>query len=126
MVGVVEAGVGPAVGQGAVEPLDFAVGLWPVGPGLLWGDAEIGAGVLDVVVSDDGVGLSNGESTGLGLGVPLMGDLADDVEVAAGAGTRVTARFELFGAAGPHGRRVPRQPIDRARRRVARLLRVSR
>ena len=34
-----------AVGEGAVEALDLAVGLWPVGPGLLDGDAEFGAGV---------------------------------------------------------------------------------
>ncbi len=30
--------IGPFGGQGAVESLDFAVGLWPVGPGPLVGD----------------------------------------------------------------------------------------
>jgi hypothetical protein len=40
---VVEAGVGPAVGQGAVEAFDLAVGLWPVGPGAFVDDAEFGA-----------------------------------------------------------------------------------
>jgi anti-sigma regulatory factor (Ser/Thr protein kinase) len=87
--------------------------------------ATVVGNALDVVVSDDGVGTSHAaESSGLGLGVPLMGDLSDSIEVSAGAGTRVTARFELFGAAGPHGRKVPREPFGgRARRRLARLLR---
>ena len=69
---------------------------------------------LDVVVSDDGVGIGTAaESSGLGLGVPLMDDLADEVQVDAPAGTRIAARFELFGAAGPHGRRVPRSALQR-------------
>jgi anti-sigma regulatory factor (Ser/Thr protein kinase) len=87
--------------------------------------AEIAGNVLDVVVSDDGVGMtSQTESSGLGLGVPLMGDLADGVRVEGGSGTRVQARFELFGAAGPHGRDVPSEPFGgRARRRLARLRR---
>jgi serine/threonine-protein kinase RsbW len=89
--------------------------------------ATIEGNALDVVVSDDGVGTTpESERSGLGLGVPLMGDLSDDIEVSAGAGTRVTARFELFGPAGPHGRKVPREPFGgRARRRLARLLRRS-
>ena len=33
VVAEVEAGVGPFVGQGAVEAFDFAVGLWSVGTG---------------------------------------------------------------------------------------------
>src|SRR3954453_503763 len=37
-------GEGPAVGQGAVEALDLAVGLRPVGPGALGLDAQLGAG----------------------------------------------------------------------------------
>jgi hypothetical protein len=41
----VEALEGPAVGQGAVEPFDLAVGLGPVGPGPFVGDAELEAGV---------------------------------------------------------------------------------
>jgi anti-sigma regulatory factor (Ser/Thr protein kinase) len=89
--------------------------------------AVIAGNALDVVVSDDGVGTTpTSERSGLGLGMPLMGDLSDGVEVSAGAGTRVTARFELFGAAGPHGRNIPREPFGgRARRRLARLLRRS-
>jgi anti-sigma regulatory factor (Ser/Thr protein kinase) len=87
--------------------------------------ATISGNALDVVVSDDGVGTTRtSENSGLGLGVPLMGDLADGVELSAGAGTRVTARFELFGPAGPHGRNIPREPFGgRARKRLARLLR---
>ena len=87
--------------------------------------ATIAAEVLDVVVSDDGIGTGpHPESAGLGLGMPLIGDLSDGVEVVEDAGTRLTARFELFGAAGPHGRRVPPDSLGgRARRRLARLLR---
>src|ERR1700722_5811057 len=42
--GGVGAGVGPFVGEGAVEPFDFAVGLGPVGAGALVGDAQVRAG----------------------------------------------------------------------------------
>ena len=100
-------------------------------PGSEVGRVRVSAAIvdhtLDVVVSDDGVGTTpTSERSGLGLGVPLMGDLSDGFEVSAGAGTRVTARFELFGAAGPHGRNIPREPFGgRARRRLARLLRRS-
>jgi anti-sigma regulatory factor (Ser/Thr protein kinase) len=89
--------------------------------------ATLVGNAVDVVVSDDGVGTTpTSERSGLGLGVPLMGDLSDGVEVSAGEGTRVTARFELFGAAGPHGRNIPREPFGgRARKRLTRLLRRS-
>jgi anti-sigma regulatory factor (Ser/Thr protein kinase) len=89
---------------------------------------EVSGMALDVVVSDDGVGIGTAaESSGLGLGVLLMDDLADDMEVDATAGTRVTARFDLFGAAGPHGRQVPRPGFKgRARRKLTRLLRPRR
>src|SRR3954447_10639230 len=42
--GGVDADVGPLDEQGAVEPLDLAVGLGPVGPGPLVPDAVCGAG----------------------------------------------------------------------------------
>ena len=89
--------------------------------------AVIAADVLDVVVSDDGVGPAQlTESSSLGLGVPLMGDLSDGVDVEDRSGTRVTARFELFGPAGPHGRQIAPEPFGgRTRRRLARLLRRS-
>ncbi len=45
------AGVGPDVGplfeQGAVEPLDLAVGLWPVGPAVLVEDAVLGEDLVE-------------------------------------------------------------------------------
>ena len=59
---------------------------------------------LTVVVSDDGVGMAaHAESSGFGIGVPLMGDVADSVEVAAGGGTRVSARLSSSGRPGRTG-----------------------
>jgi anti-sigma regulatory factor (Ser/Thr protein kinase) len=107
-----------------------AVHAYPEGeePGRVRVRAEVSGDALDVVVSDDGIGMApDVESSGLGIGVPLISDLSDGVEVEADAGTRVTARFELFGPAGPHGRRIPRDGFGgRTRRRLARLLRLSR
>src|SRR4051794_21516983 len=96
----------------------------PVAGGRVRVHAQLDDQTLEVVVSDDGVGIAaQAESAGFGIGVPLMGDVADQVNVAADDGTRVTARFELFGAAGPHGRTIAHEPFrDRARRRLARLL----
>src|SRR3954447_14557797 len=69
-----------------------------VTPGRVRVSATVAGNVLDVVVEDDGVGaLHQTEGTGLGLGVPLMDDLSDGIEVVDSGGTRVTARFELFG-----------------------------
>jgi anti-sigma regulatory factor (Ser/Thr protein kinase) len=125
---VVEALSGVAVDRDAVAVMvseavaNCAMHAYPgADPGRVRVSAEIAGDALDVVVSDDGVGMTpQAESSGLGLGVPLMGDLADGVEVDGGSGTRVQARFDLFGAAGPHGR----EPFGgRARRRLARLRR---
>ena len=44
-LGRVAAGIGPAVGQGAVEAFDLPVGLRSIGPGALVPDAELVAGV---------------------------------------------------------------------------------
>ncbi len=44
LAGVVP-GVGPPVGQGAVESFDLAIGLRPVGPCVFRGDAQVVAGV---------------------------------------------------------------------------------
>jgi len=89
---------------------------------------ELTGDVLEAAVSDDGVGIAPAtESAGLGLGVPLIDDLSDGLHVDATAGTRISARFEVFGAAGPHGRQVPRPGFKgRARRRLSRLLRAGR
>src|SRR4029450_3825231 len=47
----IEPPVGPALDQGAVEPLDLAVGLGPVGPGVLGGDAELLADLAPAVAA---------------------------------------------------------------------------
>lgn len=60
--------------------------------------AEIEAGnTLVLTVSDDGVGMRpDPMSGGLGLGLPLMGKLADSVEIeSARKGTRLSVRFHL-------------------------------
>ena len=105
-----------------------ALHAYPGTPGRVRVRAELTRDALDVVVSDDGVGPApRVDSPGLGIGVPLMDDFADSVTVDANEGTRVTARFELFGPAGPHGRQVPRQSLGgRARRRLSRLLGLGR
>src|SRR5690349_204949 len=54
--------------------------------------------VLSVVVSDDGGGmLPRQDSPGLGLGLPLIAQLVDGLEVGprAGGGTELCMRFEL-------------------------------
>src|SRR3954451_24576273 len=100
----------------------------PAAAGRVRVHAQLDDEALEVVVSDDGVGIAApAESAGFGIGLPLMGDVTDRVEVAAGDGTRVTARFELFGAAGPHGRKIPREPFGgRARARAGGAARVGR
>src|SRR3954454_11227362 len=69
---------------------------------------------LELAVSDDGLGMSpRPDSPGAGLGVPLMAGFADEVTVECTHGTRVRARFLLFGPAGPPGRPVPRHASAR-------------
>src|SRR4051794_1096534 len=74
-----------------------------------------------VSVDDDGLGMGpRGDSPGVGLGLPLIGDLADHVEVSSrGPGTRVAAFFQLMGPAGPHGRSLARHAGGRAERSLA-------
>jgi anti-sigma regulatory factor (Ser/Thr protein kinase) len=51
---------------------------------------------LCVSIADDGLGMSpRSDSPGIGLGLPLMSQLADDVEVRIGPGTTVVMRFPL-------------------------------
>jgi serine/threonine-protein kinase RsbW len=65
------------------------------------GKVEITAGVEDdklvVVVSDTGIGMSpNPDSPGLGFGLPLIGNVVEDMHVEAGTvGTKVTMVFPL-------------------------------
>lgn len=59
-----------------------------------------GDGRLRIVVADDGVGLRRGGSTGgLGRGLAIMDELADELRVVApsGAGTSVQLTFALRG-----------------------------
>ena len=76
---------------------------------------------VEVSVDDDGLGMRpRVDSPGIGLGLPLIGDLADRVDITSRApGTRIAAFFALMGPAGPHGRPLARHVTGRAERRVA-------
>jgi anti-sigma regulatory factor (Ser/Thr protein kinase) len=82
---------------------------------------------VEIAVADDGLGLRpRSDSPGIGLGMPLIADLADSVAVTSagtdGRGVRIAAHFLLMGAAGPHGRPVARTVAGRAERNAARLV----
>jgi anti-sigma regulatory factor (Ser/Thr protein kinase) len=79
---------------------------------------------VEVAVDDDGLGMRpRADSPGVGLGLPLIGDLADRVEVTSrGPGTRLAAFFALMGPAGPHGLPLARHVTGRAERRLAALV----
>src|SRR3954453_11373112 len=86
-------------------------------PGRVRVSLGVGEDSLELAVSDDGLGMSpRPDSPGAGLGVPLMAGFADEVTVECTHGTRVRARFVLFGPAGPHGRPVHRHAGVRRRR----------
>ena len=91
-------------------------------PGEVHVSAQLHDEGLEVAVADDGIGLRpRPDSPGVGLGMPLIADLADRVVISSeGPGTRIAAHFSLMGAAGPHGRSVPR--TGRAERHTARLV----
>lgn len=59
--------------------------------------AEIVCGQLEVRVEDDGIGISpRDDSTGMGLGLPLIAAWADFVEIEpVHPGSRIVMRFEL-------------------------------
>jgi anti-sigma regulatory factor (Ser/Thr protein kinase) len=79
---------------------------------------------VEIAVDDDGLGMRpRADSPGVGLGLPLIGDLADRVKVTGrGPGTRLSAFFALMGPAGPHGRPLARHVTGRAQRRLAAVL----
>ena len=79
---------------------------------------------VQIAVDDDGLGMRpRPDSPGVGLGLPLIGDLADRVKVTGrGPGTRLSAFFALMGPAGPHGRPLARHVGGRAERRLAALV----
>ncbi len=93
-------------------------------PGRVHVAARLDDNGVQVSVDDDGMGMRpRVDSPGVGLGLPLMGDLADRVEVSSrGPGTRIAARFALMGPAGPHGRPLARHVTGRAERRLAALV----
>ena len=79
---------------------------------------------VEISVADDGLGMHpRSDSPGVGLGMPLIADLADSVIISSkGGGTCIAAHFLLMGAAGPHGRPVGRTVAGRAERQAARLI----
>jgi anti-sigma regulatory factor (Ser/Thr protein kinase) len=95
-------------------------------PGTVHVSADLLEEGVEITVTDDGLGLRpRPDSPGVGLGMPLIADLADNVIVSGdGPGTKVCAHFLLMGAAGPHGRPVGRTVAGRAERQAARLVAV--
>src|SRR4051794_30202145 len=79
---------------------------------------------VEIAVDDDGWGMRpRVDSPGMGLGLPLIGDLADRFEVTSRRpGTHLAAFFALMGPAGPHGRPLARHVAGRAQRRLAALI----
>src|SRR3954447_22039377 len=90
-------------------------------PGRVHVSACVADDGVNVAVEDDGLGMQpRRDSPGVGLGLPLMRDLADGLEVSSrGRGTRIAAFFRLMAAAGPHGLPLARHVTGRAERRVA-------
>jgi anti-sigma regulatory factor (Ser/Thr protein kinase) len=64
-------------------------------PGDITGTAHIEDGVLRIVIADSGIGMTpRPDSPGLGLGLPLIAQLADTVEVISnGDGTEIHMTF---------------------------------
>ena len=88
----VEPGVGPAVGQGAVEAFDLAVGLGSVGPGPFVGDAEVGAGVAPGVGAVGGAVVGQHAFDGDAVfGEPGDGAVQDADAVAAFSSPQISA-----------------------------------
>jgi len=93
-------------------------------PGTVHVSADLYEEGVEICVTDDGVGMRpRTDSPGVGLGMPLIADLADNVIISTkGNGTSVAAHFLLMGAAGPHGRPVGRTVAGRAEQQAARLV----
>jgi len=93
-------------------------------PGRVHVIADLHEEGVEISVADDGLGMRpRHDSPGVGLGMPLIADLADNVIISSkGPGTCVAAHFLLMGAAGPHGRPVARTVAGRAERQAARLI----
>jgi anti-sigma regulatory factor (Ser/Thr protein kinase) len=92
-------------------------------PGRVHVSAQLHGEGVEIAVADDGLGMRpRPDSPGVGLGMPLIADLADSVVISSGPGTTVSAHFLLMGAAGPHGRPVARTVGGRAERHAAHLV----
>jgi anti-sigma regulatory factor (Ser/Thr protein kinase) len=69
-------------------------------PGAVRVKASVEADLVTLVVADDGIGMSpNPDSPGLGMGLALIGRLAEHVEVQSVGGTRLVVRLQLASAA---------------------------
>ena len=90
-------------------------------PGRVHVSASLDEHGVEVSVDDDGMGMRpRADSPGVGLGLPLMGDLADRVDISSRRpGTRIAAFFALMGPAGPHGRPPARHGAGRAGRQLS-------
>jgi stage II sporulation protein AB (anti-sigma F factor) len=67
-------------------------------PGTVTITARVEAGELEVVITDDGIGMSpNPDSKGLGFGLPLIARYSDRLEIAEarGGGTEVRMSFRV-------------------------------
>jgi anti-sigma regulatory factor (Ser/Thr protein kinase) len=100
----------------------------PLPPGLLFVDAAVSDGKLLVRVCDCGHGMRpRADRPGLGIGLSLMGRLADGLEIAPNrtvGGTRVSATFrDVTPAGGP--RRQPRRTDDSMLREYVAALRAA-
>jgi serine/threonine-protein kinase RsbW len=82
---------------------NVVVHAYPSGEGPITLRATVDAGVLRVVVADEGRGiLPRADSPGLGLGLPLIATLAESLELGTGdkEETEVRMTFRLDGGAG--------------------------
>lgn len=78
-----------AVGEAFGNVVSHAYPPGDVGPLIL--DARVSDGELEIVISDQGRGMRpNPETAGLGLGLPLMSTLAEELTIADGEGGRGT------------------------------------
>ena len=74
---------------------------FPERPGAIRVTVEAAGEQIEIAVSDDGIGLTpRPDSPGLGLGLGLIAEVADDLQISRGphGGTVIAMRFALRGA----------------------------
>lgn len=98
-VGAVEAGVGPLVSEGAVEALDLAVGLGPVGPGPFVDGARAGQGFSEGCSAVAGPVVGGDPGGGFDLGHRLW-----DLVGRAGSHVQLDHRVAAFPTVTPTGK----------------------